>query len=287
MKNFLLPIMILCSSVGVNAQDEQTQQEAPEYNPIAFKEPIKMNRGTFSPADAEAVYLTKEESCKLAKADWGWTDCQSMHSLVFYHTPDIDNILLKTPNSEGYVSFDDWNSGDRQEAIDEIWESYVEGLKSQSAQAGVPISAEKWVVYPTLDQERKTLYYAILMNWDGEPVINISASLFDRKGYIPFDIVPNASEASEETIKSLVLATIDSYKPQETNAYADFVEGDKTAATGVLGVLATLVGVKYGKAAAVGIFAILLALLKKGWIILLLPLVFLKNKLFGNKDEEA
>ena len=50
-----------------------------------------------------------------------------------------------------------------------------------------------------------------------------------------------------------------------------------------LGVLAALVGVKYGKAAATGFVAILLLFLKKAWFVLLLPLVFLIKLFTGKK----
>jgi uncharacterized membrane-anchored protein len=58
--------------------------------------------------------------------------------------------------------------------------------------------------------------------------------------------------------------------------------GDKVSEIGVLGILATLAGVKWGKFAVTGLIAILLAFAKKGWVLLLLPLLFL-GRLFSKK----
>ena len=55
---------------------------------------------------------------------------------------------------------------------------------------------------------------------------------------------------------------------------------------GAVGVLAALVGVKYGKAAATGLIAVALLFLKKAWFLLLIPLVFLKKLFSGKKKAE-
>ncbi len=55
------------------------------------------------------------------------------------------------------------------------------------------------------------------------------------------------------------------------------------AGYGALGVLATMLGVKYGGAASAGLIALLLVVLKKGAFILLLPLVWLRRLFSRNK----
>ena len=63
------------------------------------------------------------------------------------------------------------------------------------------------------------------------------------------------------------------------NRYSDYLPGtDTVAAVGIGGLIA-------GKAAAkAGLLVLLLAFLKKGAVLVLLPLFWLKNKLFGRKD---
>lgn len=63
----------------------------------------------------------------------------------------------------------------------------------------------------------------------------------------------------------------------------DFVEGSRARGEAP-GVLAALVGVKYGKAAATGIIAILPLFLRKAWLLLLIPFVFLKKLFSGEKE---
>lgn len=74
----------------------------------------------------------------------------------------------------------------------------------------------------------------------------------------------------------------DHYKTNASQGYAEFVTGDKVAAVGAVGVLATLVGVKYSKGIAAWLFVVGLAFAKKAWFLILLPLFWLKN-LFRKK----
>ena len=77
-----------------------------------------------------------------------------------------------------------------------------------------------------------------------------------------------------------------SYQPANNESYFDTQAGDKIAAVGAVGVLASLLGVKYGKTAAVGFLALAAILLKKAWFLLLLPFYFLKN-MFSKKSGAA
>lgn len=117
------------------------------------------------------------------------------------------------------------------------------------------------------------------------PLVQGRGSLFDRQGYVPFRLIPESANLSEVELQRLVEISLDAYQPKAQQAYFDFQDGDKVAAVGALGVLATLVGVKYGKTAATGFVAILLLFLKKAWFVLLLPLIFLK-KFFTSKKAE-
>jgi uncharacterized membrane-anchored protein len=198
-------------------------------------------------------------------------------------TPSVDSVIVNKPNTDGYVKFDDWDKGNRDDEIEVIWDSMVLGLEAQSEKLGTLITAERWHIYPTLDKERKVLYYATLINWDGSPTININASVFDRRGYVEFQIVPIMSDITAETTKKIVEEVLNIYKAEEGQKYTQFITGDKIAAAGVVGVLATLVGVKYGKGAAAGLIAIILVFAKKAWFLLLLPFIYLK-KFFNRKE---
>lgn len=262
-----------------------TAQESP-YSPVNFTEPLSLYRGKISPVSPDSLYFDEEDRCNILVNEWGWESCDGVEAMIIGLAPGIDTVMVETPNSEGFVELDDWEGADRQAEIDSIWNEFVEGSRAQGKALGQRIEPVRWYVQPTLNKDKSYLYYAILIDWEGEMVINAKASLFDRQGYIPLRLIPDSSDLSEAELQRLVEVSLDAYQPEAKQAYFDFQDGDKVAAVGALGVLATLVGVKYGKAAATGILAIALLFLKKAWFVLLIPLIFLKNLVFGKKKAE-
>lgn len=271
--------VFLSSTMMVAAQEDP-------YSPVDFTEPLSLSRGDISPVSPDSVYLDEKDRCNLLINEWGWSSCEEIDAMIFGLAPGIDNIMVEAPVSDGYVKFDDWEDSDRQEEIDAIWNDYAEGARQQGKALGQRIEPVRWYVYPTLNKEKSYLYYAILIDWEGEMVINAKASLFDRKGYIPISVTPESTSLSETELQELVEIALDAYQPHSEQAYFDYRDGDEVAAVGTLGVLATLVGVKYGKVAAVGLIGVLLVFLKKAWFLLLIPLAFLKKLVFGRKKTE-
>ena len=135
-----------------------------------------------------------------------------------------------------------------------------------------------------LNKAKNIMFYATDISFDGEVSTNVKASVFDRYGYNVFRIVTSSSELSKTDIEDLVLNMAESYKPNVNDSYSSFISGDKLAAGGAIAVLATLMGVKYGKAAAAGAFAIALVFLKKAGFLLLLPLLWI-GRLFKRKSK--
>jgi len=262
-----------------------TAQENP-YNPVNFTEPLSLYRGKISPVSPDSLYFNDEDRCNILKNEWGWESCDGVEAMIIGLAPGIDTVMVETPNSEGFVELSDWEGADRQDEVDAIWNDFVEGSRAQGKALGQRIEPVRWYVQPTLNKDKSYLYYAILIDWEGEMVINAKASLFDRQGYVPLRIIPDSSDLSEAELQRLVEISLDAYQPEAKQAYFDFQDGDKVAAVGAVGVLAALVGVKYGKAAATGLFAIALLFLKKAWFLLLIPLVFLKKLFFGKKEAE-
>ena len=280
-------LFLVFSFMAFSTEPALAQENANPYNPINVTQALSTERGNLSPGSPDARYLNKEETCKLVVEMNGWAkeSCKEIEYVVFAYQPGIDNIIIEKPNSGGFVKFDDWDSEEAGSEIENIWNELTEGIKQQSEQLGEPITAEKWVVYPTLNKGKSFMYYAFLLNWNGEKVVNIKATLFDRLGYIPFRIVPDSEKLSENELREMVETTLASYIPSKEQAYFNFESGDKIAAAGAIGVLATLVGVKYGKAIGAGFIAIALAFAKKLWFLLFIPLIFLKNRIFGKKAE--
>lgn len=278
-------IFIAVSVIAFTTEPAVLNAQQNPYNPINFTERLNLSRGSLSPISPDSVYLNAKDTCRLVQQEWAWEKegCADIEALIFAHQPGIDSLMVMAPNSQGYVKFDDWDGDSSSDEIETIWQEFVEGTKAQGEKLGVDIKPVKWHVYPTLDKEKSIMYYAILLDWGGEMNLNVRATLFDRRGYVPFSLIPADPNVPEIEIKRMVVASLDSYGPKPEESYFDFEDGDKIAAAGALGVLATLVGVKYGKGAFAAILATILIIAKKFWFVLLIPLVFLKNLIFKKK----
>lgn len=276
--NFLLiaaVILTIALPQVAKAQDE-------DYQPVDFVQPLDLSRGSLSPVWPYSFYLSHEESCAYVEKEFGWdpAECPYLEHIIFYPSADIDTLIVDKPVSDGYIELDDWASADHDEEIETIWTELVEGAKIQSKRVGKEIRPIRWVIYPTVNEQKNILYYAYLLEWDGEPTVNMRATVFDRNGYVAFTLTPAATELLEVNLTKMAEATLGAYQPKPSLSYADFQEGDKVAAAGAVGVLAALLGVKYGREIAGGLLATILILAKKFWFVLLVPLAYFGRLLF-------
>jgi len=275
---FLLIAFLPFASMPVIALAQQGNQ------PEVFIEPLNVSRGKLMPQSNGGAVWPKDYYCDIVKREWGGSNCNGLDAFIVNFSEEVDTLLLEKPNSDGFVKFDDWNSKDKDKEINSIEKALVESLKSQSENIGSTISFEGWRATPVLDQEKNIMFYATDIAFDGEITTNIKASLFDRYGYHVFRIVPYSSSLTQPEIKRIVRQVTAAYLPTVESNYSSFKTGDNIAAGGALAVLAGLVGVKYGKAAATGLLAVALVFLKKAWIILLLPFLWI-GKLFNRKKK--
>ncbi|MEQ9126253.1 MAG: DUF2167 domain-containing protein, partial [Alphaproteobacteria bacterium] len=265
-------LVLVLVSVAAFLTQPALAQTQPSYSPVNFTDTLKLSRGSLTPISPGGVYLEADDRCRFVQAEYGWSDCEGIDALVFEPAEDIDTLMARTPTDDGYVSFDDWDREDRDEEIAAIWDGLEEGLKQQGETLGVVIRPIAWAVYPTLNKAKAYMYYAHVIEWDGLRQISVEATLFDRRGYQSFGFVPVGETVSEADIRAMVERTIAAYRSEPGAAYVDFRDGDKVAAVGALGVLATVMGVKYGKGALAGILAAAFLIVKKAWFVLLAPI---------------
>lgn len=256
---------------------------AQEVNPLPFTEPLNVSRGSVMPAYDQSSYLSPDDSCSILTLEWGWSNCAGVDGFVVYQFPDVYATVIYSPNSDGFVSFDDWDTDEKTEVISEIEASLHQSFATQGAALGVDISFDGWVVYPSLNKERGFMYYATGSVWDGVKTVNINATVFDRRGHVEFLIVPDVEAMTESEVEEMIIRVLDQYKPTANETYASFASGDKVAAVGAVGVLAGIAGLKYSKAAG-GLMVAVLLILKKAWFLLLIPFVYLKNLFARKKD---
>ena len=258
--------------------------QSQEYDWQQFNDKLPLTRGTFHTGGQYSLWLPQNDYCMLVKTEWGWDSCAGIDAFIVNPTASVDTLIVGKPDNSGYVKFDDWKSSDKDESIKQIEDELRKSVKQQAEKSSANIQFLGWHTYPKLNEENKFLYYATKLNWDGETQLNVKASVFDRRGYVEFNFVPIETNVSSPAIERMIAETLGLYKPDLNETYASFTAGDKVSEVGVLGVLATLAGVKWGKVAATGLVAVFLAFAKKGWFLLLLPLLFLRRIFGGKKD---
>lgn len=276
--NLLFLVIALLPYAGIPAIVNAQQGSAPEL----FTEPLSVLRGKITPQSGLAEVWPKDFYCDIVKRDWGWSSCEGFDAFIVGYNSDVDTLLIETPNSGGYVKFDDWDSDNLSSEVSSIEKELIKAVANQTTILGFPVEFVGWRAYPSLNKETGIMYYATDISFDGEISTNIKASVFDRYGFNVFRIIPVRADLSENEIAQVVQKVTKSYTINKESKRTAFESGDKIAAAGALAVLAGLVGVKYGKAAAGGLLAILLLVLKKAWFILLLPLIWI-GKLFKRK----
>lgn len=279
-------IFLLVASAAFITDPAITIAKTNPVNPINFTKQLSLSRGDLSPVSTYSVYYSRSDTCTMLVQEMGWNEasCENFENIVLGHIKGIDTLIIEKPNSEGLVKLNDWDAEKSDDKIQAIWDDFVSGSKSQSENLGVDIRPIKWLVYPTVNAEKRYLFYATLIQWGSDRIVNVKASLFDRFGYITFRIVPDNEQISEEELVSLVESTLNSYSPHPQQSYSDFKSGDKIAAAGALGVLASLVGVKYGKAIATGALAVALAFAKKLWFLIFIPFIWVFSKIFRRRS---
>jgi len=277
--------LMAVAALTVLSAPAAAEAPAAPYEMLAFADPLALDRGKLLPVAESDIRVAEKDICAFLTNEFGWdrSGCDSIEAIILGYSAEVNTLLVEHPNSEGYVRFEDWVDGGPTEDIDAIWDELVAGAQAQSEVMGATIRMVDWVVYPTLNKEKSYLYYAYEVEWDGAPVINVKASLFDRRGYVTFRIVPEYEDHAEGALARVVESVLDAYSASPDQSYADFADGDEVATVGAVGVLASLAGVKYGKAAAAtGFLAVAIAFLKKAWFLIFVPFAFVA-RLFTRK----
>mgnify|MGYP001325373152 CR=1 FL=1 len=286
MKNsFISTLLISFLFFATNLSSEEESYDFKEFN-----ETLSLTRGTVSPAYTESYYLENNDACRFAKNYWGWEDenCPAIDSFLVNTSPDIDTIVIEVASSDGYVKYDDWESNDRDQYIQELWEGLNETYAVQGKNLNVNFKVVRWLVSPTFNKEKNYIYYAYLLDQDGTKSVQLAASILDRKGYIKFLVIPiNLTSSSlDGEFKETIESALNLYTPNQSNSHADYTIGDKVSDYGIFGVFAALSGIKWGKAVASGILATFLIFAKKLWWVILLPLYTLVRRFFKKSNND-
>lgn len=180
----------------------------------------------------------------------------------------------------GYVSDSDAATMDYDEILAQLKQDALDANADRVASGFQAVTVTGWAATPRYDATERKLFWAKSLRFEGDDsdVLNYNIRALGRKGVLVLNFI-----AGIEQLPQVEAATPDVLKMvsfTEGNRYADYLPGvDTVAAVGIGGLIA-------GKVAAkAGLLVLLLAFLKKGAVLIILPLIWLKNRVFGSKPD--
>lgn len=179
----------------------------------------------------------------------------------------------------GYVSDTDAASYDYDDLLQTMKDDTVAGNEWRLQNGFEKIELLGWAAEPHFDQAERKLYWAKKLHFDGmaDDTLTYNIRALGRNGVLVMNFIANADQLAE--VEAAVPGALKMISFTEGNRYADYVPGmDTLAAVGIGGLIAGKV--LAGKA---GLLVLLLAFAKKGFVLILLPLIWLKTRRFGKK----
>jgi uncharacterized membrane-anchored protein len=172
-----------------------------------------------------------------------------------------------TFDEDGYVSDEDAAKINYADLLNEMQEGTARASEERVKQGFASLRLVGWASPPFYDKEAHKLHWAKELEFGGsaQRTLNYDVRALGRKGVLKMNFVAGMDQLAE--IKGLIPTVMSMPEFGTGSRYEDYVPGvDKVAAYGIGGLIAGKVLAK------VGVFALALAFLKKGWILVILAL---------------
>lgn len=190
--------------------------------------------------------------------------------------------IVITFDDIGYVSDEDANDYDYDELLTTMRADTAAESKLRVAEGYASIALVGWAEKPHYDQTSRKLYWAKELEFGDTPnnTLNYNIRALGRKGVLVMNFVAPISTLDEVKAAAPDVLAMSTFT--EGNKYSDFNPSlDKVAAFGIGGLIAGKVVAK------TGILLGLLLMFKKFAILLLLPLIWVWNKLMGKSKRDS
>lgn len=178
----------------------------------------------------------------------------------------------------GFVSDEDAADIDYAEMLEQLQQETVESNAWRAENGYEPIELLGWAAQPHYDAQGKKLHWAKELRFGDSDIntLNYNIRVLGRKGVLVLNFIANMDQLPE--IQANVPAVLAMTEFNDGNRYADFnPDIDQVAAYGIGALIA-------GKLAAkAGLFATILLLLKKFWLVPVLLFGWLAKRLTGKK----
>lgn len=231
-------------------------------------------------------YLGKADARRVLEEWWNNPADDSVLGMLVPTADGLDSehawVVVLTWSGEGYVPDEDAADYDYDELL-ALMQEETRDNNAYLAEAGYPtVELVGWAQAPRYDAVGKRLHWAKHLQFEDSEggTLNYDIRVLGRRGYLSMNAVADIEDL--ERVNAGMADVLGMASFDEGHRYADYVEGDHTAAYG----LAALIG--GGLAAKTGLLAKIGLILAKFWKLLLfggLGLVALIGKLRGKKAE--
>lgn len=188
------------------------------------------------------------------------TEFPNTEALLTYDSSSAQTVVYYDWRDEGYVSDSDWADVDPDQLLTQYREGTEAANDGRVANGFQPMHVVGWLEPPHYDKATRTVTYAMeLQDKDGSWA-NAFALRLGRAGYTEFTWVGSVGLFQGAGGRPALLnQALASHSYEEGYRYQDFKDGDKVAAYGIAGLVAAVVGAKFGKGLIAGLIALLFA----------------------------
>ncbi len=305
----LLSSMLLMSSLALSTVTQaQTQETVPAETDAQSAEELERQRyvewaNTFleslTPSSGEITlpggkasltvpedyyYLNPQDTKRVLEEAWGNPESELTLGMLFpakYSVLDRASWGVTLEYVEdGYVSDEDAQDIDYADLLSQMQQDTKDSNEWRLEQGYPPIELMGWAETPFYDASTHKLYWAKELKFgdSAQHTLNYNVRALGRQGYLVMNFIANMDQLEEVNGARDQVLAMASFN--EGHTYDEFdPDIDNVAAYGIGGLIAGKVLAK------TGFFALALVFLKKFWFIVLIPLVWLKGKLFPKKTE--
>lgn len=219
-------------------------------------------------------YLNSGDAAKVLTEIWGnpREATEGELGMIFpVKLPPEDPVAwgaILSYSDDGYVSDAEAESTDYDAVLADLKSATEEENVEREKKGYEPIKLVGWAEPPHYDTSLHALHWARDLLFGKDPnaphTLNYQLRILGREGVLQVNFVAGMDQLQD--IKGNIASVAGLVSYDQDKKYEDHVEGDKVAAYGLAGLIATAAGAKI--AAKIGFLALALAFLKKGGIIL-------------------
>ncbi len=268
-----------------NLISELTQDQIDLLNGMDYKTGIVTvgdNLASFNLGD-QFYYLDEKDANYVLSDLWGNPPSDTTLGMIFPidMTPMHDTWGIDISyDAIGYVSDKDAADYDYDALLKTMQKDTLAENPWRKENGYGEIGLVGWAETPSYDTTSRKLYWAKELSFENDPenTLNYNIRALGRKGVLVINFIARIGQLDEVRAAAPAVLAMTNFTPG--NKYSDFDPSiDKVAAIGIGGLIAGKVLAK------TGLIAVALILLKKFWILLLLPALGLR-KLFTRSSNK-